>query len=73
MERVHAGNGLNYVQGEEEIYNLLEKNRDALVQVVDRLCSEPYELSGDDVRSIVTTHGDGVTLERLEQDAATFL
>jgi hypothetical protein len=61
------------LQGEQEIYDLLEKNRDALVQVIDRLCSEPYELSGEEVRSIVATHGQGVTLERLKENAETFL
>lgn len=61
------------MQGEQDVYDLLEKNRDALVQVVDVLCSEPYELNGDDLRSIMATHGDGITPERLAEDAATFL
>lgn len=65
--------GVDVVQGEEDIYNLLEKNRDTLEQVVDRLCSEPYELSGDELRSIVAAHGDSISLERLKEDAATFL
>lgn len=61
------------LQAEEEIYELLDKNREALLQVVDRLCSEPYQLGGDEVRSLVVAHGQGVTLEQLEEDAATFL
>lgn len=61
------------MQGEQEIYELLEKNREALVQVVDRLCTEPFELSGDEVRGIMATHGDGVTADRLAEDAAAFL
>ena len=61
------------MQGEQKVYDLLEKNQAALVEVIDRLCAPPYELSGDDVRSIVASQGHGITLEKLDEDAAAFL
>lgn len=55
------------------MYDLLEKNKEALDRVVEKLCSEPYEMSGEEVREIVATYGEGMTLEQMEEDAAAFL
>jgi hypothetical protein len=62
-----------WLQAEADVYALLERNKEALTQVVDRLCAEPYELTGDEVRSIVSTYGDKDAIKSPQESAASFL
>ena len=61
------------LQAEHDAFELLQRNRGALEQVIDKLCSEPYEISGDEVRAIVHDVGNADDLRALQESVASFL
>ena len=60
-------------EAEQDAYELLQRNQQALEQVIDKLCSEPYEMSGDEVRAIVHNVGNSEDLKALKESVASFL
>lgn len=61
------------MQAEQDAYKLLERNQQALEQVIDKLCREPFEMSGDEVRAIVHKVGNTEDLKALDDSVASFL